>query len=76
MRNSIKNTKWSEIEGKNHLELKITRQNYDNILFLLKQYLFKYDWVMAIVIDDWTNCEKIIKHLKNQKNICFKVLMA
>ena len=35
-----------------------------------------YDWVSAIVIDDWTNCEKIIKHLKNQKNICFKVLMA
>ena len=35
-----------------------------------------YDWVSAIVRDDWTNCEKIIKHLKNQKNICFKVLMA
>ena len=35
-----------------------------------------YDWVSAIVKDDWTKCEKIIKHLKNQKNICFKVLMA
>ena len=30
----------------------------------------------AIVKDDWTKCEKIIKHLKNQKNTCFKVLMA
>ena len=35
-----------------------------------------HDWVSAIVKDDWTKCEKIIKHLKNQKNICFKVLMA
>ena len=30
----------------------------------------------AIVKDDLTKCEKIIKHLKNQKNICFKVLLA
>ena len=30
----------------------------------------------AIVIDDWTICEKITKHLKNQKNICFKVILA
>ena len=34
------------------------------------------DRVSAIVKDDWTKCEKIIKHLKIQKNICFKVLMA
>ena len=31
-----------------------------------------YDWVSAIVIDDWTNCEKIIKHLKNQKKYLFQ----
>ena len=28
---------------------------------------FSYDWVLAIVKDNWTNCEKNVKHLKNQK---------
>ena len=28
---------------------------------------FSYDWVLAIVNDNWTNCEKIIMHLKNQR---------
>ena len=27
-----------------------------------------YDQVSTIVRDDWTNCEKNIKHLKNQKD--------
>ena len=31
-----------------------------------------YDWVTAIVIDDRTNCEKIIKHLENQKKYLFQ----
>ena len=30
----------------------------------------------AIVKDDWTKYEKIIKHLENQKNICFRVSKA
>ena len=30
----------------------------------------------AIVKDDWTNCEKNIKHLKNQKDIGFKALVV
>ena len=32
----------------------------------------KYDWVSAIVRDDWENCEKIIRHLKNQKKYLFQ----
>ena len=28
----------------------------------------------AIAKDDWTNCEKNIKHLKNQKHDGFKAL--
>ena len=30
----------------------------------------------AIMKDDWTKCEKNIKHLNNQKNIGFKVLLV
>ena len=30
----------------------------------------------AIVKDDWTNCEKNIKDLKNQKHDGFKALMV
>ena len=30
----------------------------------------------AIVKDDWTNCEKNIKHLKNQKGIGFIALVV
>ena len=30
----------------------------------------------AIVKDDWTNCEKNIKHLKNQKDIGFIALVV
>ena len=30
----------------------------------------------AIVKDDWTNCEKNIKNLKNQKHDGFKALMV
>jgi len=32
--------------------------------------------VSAIVKDDWTNCEKNIKDLKNQKHDGFKALMV
>ena len=31
--------------------------------------------MLDIVKDDWTNCEKNIKHLKNQKHDGFKALM-
>ena len=30
----------------------------------------------AIVKEDWTNCEKNIKHLKNQKDIGFIALVV
>ena len=30
----------------------------------------------AIVKDDWTNCEKDIRHLKNQKHDGFKALVV
>ena len=30
----------------------------------------------AIVKDDWTNCEKNIKHIKNQKDIGFIALVV
>ena len=35
-----------------------------------------YDYVSAIVKDDWKNCEKNIKHLKNQKDIGFIALVV
>ena len=30
----------------------------------------------AIVKDDWTNCEKNIRHIKNQKDIGFIALVV